>query len=339
MERSVTGHAFERVGAIQPERDRSGAIIESRPAPHESLHKYGKGPFCRFTIAHEPGWQRSGVYVLTCGGVARYVGECKNLTMIWNSVGHITNTAVAPRGRQTHCRLNTLILNETKGKEELVLWFEAIEDDEDRSARKAQFLASRNPPWNLVSPAANRAQPRPTAATATRQVPARSAVALPERPDLAQGSAAAERRFGGFRFSYVGPILPERDSRGELIGELPQSRFSNNRNLSLSRYGVGPFCRFRVAQGWKCTGVYVLTRGDDVCYVGEAQDLERRWGPMGYGHISPRACYEGGQDTNCRINNLLYSESKTGGRFQLWFHPIEGKSRLGCLSRAYSCPL
>ena len=44
MERSVTGHAFERVGAIQPERDRSGAIIESRPAPHESLHKYGKGP-------------------------------------------------------------------------------------------------------------------------------------------------------------------------------------------------------------------------------------------------------------------------------------------------------
>ena len=50
MERSVTGHAFERVGAIQPERDRSGAIIESRPAPHESLHKYGKGPLTGYYL-------------------------------------------------------------------------------------------------------------------------------------------------------------------------------------------------------------------------------------------------------------------------------------------------
>ena len=50
MERNVTGQAFERVGAIQPERDRSGAIIESWPAPHESLHKYGKGPLMGYYL-------------------------------------------------------------------------------------------------------------------------------------------------------------------------------------------------------------------------------------------------------------------------------------------------
>ena len=55
MERSVTGQAFERVGAIQPERDRSGAIIESRPAPHESLHKYGKGPLMGYYSPSSPG--------------------------------------------------------------------------------------------------------------------------------------------------------------------------------------------------------------------------------------------------------------------------------------------
>lgn len=67
-----------------------------------------------------------------------------------------------------------------------------------------------------------------------------------------------------------------------------------------------------------------MAQGDAVRYVGETTDLEQRWGATGYGQISPRNCFVGGQDTNCRINNLLLLETKTGGQFDLWFHPVDG---------------
>ena len=79
VQRSSVATTFERVGAIDPERDGSGRIIEVRPQTNQPLHKYGGGPFCRFRIAQGSNWQQSGVYVLTLNGVAHYIGECKNL--------------------------------------------------------------------------------------------------------------------------------------------------------------------------------------------------------------------------------------------------------------------
>ena len=40
---------------------------------------------------------------------------------------------------------------------------------------------------------------------------------------------------------------------------------------------------------------------------------------MGYGQISPRNAYEGGQETNCRINNLILEETKKNNGIDLWF--------------------
>ena len=134
----------------------------------------------------------------------------------------------------------------------------------------------------------------------------------------------SERRFGGLTFSHVGPILPDRDERGDVIKKMPQPRYQNARGLRLHSYGAGPFCSFRVALGWKRSGVYVLSDGEHPLYVGECQSLEARWGTTGYGNISPRACYGGGQQTNCRINNLIYSRAKTGVELDLWFRSIDG---------------
>ena len=133
-----------------------------------------------------------------------------------------------------------------------------------------------------------------------------------------------EKNFAAYAFEYVGAIQPERDRRDAVIEDLPQSKYRNGRNLPLHNYGRGPFCRFRVAQGWRQGGVYVLADGNKPLYVGECQDLESRWGTQGYGRISPRNCYQGGQETNCRINNLIYKRSMAGATFDLWFHPIEG---------------
>ena len=142
----------------------------------------------------------------------------------------------------------------------------------------------------------------------------------PSKPETREEN----RTVAGHSFVFVGSIRPERDERGEVIGDLPQSRYRNERNLPLNRYGEGPFCRFRVALGWQQSGVYVLMAGGNPLYVGECQNLEDRWGPRGYGCISPRNCYKGGQETNCRINNLIYWETKSDAEFELLFHPVEG---------------
>jgi len=58
---------------------------------------------------------------------------------------------------------------------------------------------------------------------------------------------------------------------------------------------------------------------NDVRYVGECQNLSARFN-MGYGQISPRNCYEGGQRTNCRVNQLILKAVRTGYHVELLFH-------------------
>jgi len=42
-------------------------------------------------------------------------------------------------------------------------------------------------------------------------------------------------------------------------------------------------------------------------YIGETVDLYKRFN-TGYGNISPKNCYQGGQPTNCKINNLILNK-------------------------------
>ncbi|MGD0009733.1 MAG: hypothetical protein ABSE93_14455 [Terriglobia bacterium] len=53
-------------------------------------------------------------------------------------------------------------------------------------------------------------------------------------------------------------------------------------------------------------------------YVGECANLSDRFN-AGYGNISPKNCFKGGQETNCRLNNLVYTTAKGGGRISAWF--------------------
>ena len=134
---------------------------------------------------------------------------------------------------------------------------------------------------------------------------------------------ATDRSFAGHTFSYVGPIRPNRDVFGTVIEDLPQPRYCNERKLPLHKYGRGPFCQFSIARGWQQSGVYVLAGDDGALYVGECQNLDSRWN-NGYARIAPRACFKNGQETNCRINNLIYQRTTAGAEFGLWFSPVEG---------------
>jgi hypothetical protein len=51
-------------------------------------------------------------------------------------------------------------------------------------------------------------------------------------------------------------------------------------------------------------------------------NLAQRWALSGHGSIHPRNCYRGGQETNCRINNLIHDASTQSGNLLLWFTEI-----------------
>jgi hypothetical protein len=127
----------------------------------------------------------------------------------------------------------------------------------------------------------------------------------------------------GLEFSLVGDIEPARDTSGRIIEFMPQAKYRDAVTAHLHQYGDGPFCKFRVAT--TCgEGVYAFVVEGAVKYIGECEDLASRMN-NGYGNISPRNCYDGGQPTNCRVNALVRDEAARGHRITLWFHATHNR--------------
>lgn len=126
------------------------------------------------------------------------------------------------------------------------------------------------------------------------------------------------RTWGVYTFYWVCAICPETNETGKIREFMPQDNYENRKGLSLNPYGHGPFCKFRIPSNTRYAGVYILTLDGHEVYVGECLQLSARYN-SGYGNISPRNCYEGGQRTNCRINNLVYNVARAGKQIELWF--------------------
>jgi hypothetical protein len=125
-------------------------------------------------------------------------------------------------------------------------------------------------------------------------------------------------KLGDYEFEYVCDIEPLRLTDGSMRQHMPQERYNNARNLPLNKYGIGPFCKFRIPSRFQVSGVYVLTSDGVPQYVGECANLSARFN-AGYGNISPKNCFKGGQETNCRLNNLLYVAFLASQRISLCF--------------------
>ena len=122
-----------------------------------------------------------------------------------------------------------------------------------------------------------------------------------------------------YTFGHVCEIIPNLDDEGNVIEIFPQSQYENKKNLGLNKYGKGPFCKFTINRKYAGkTGVYLILVNDKIQYVGECDDFFKRFG-MGYGNISPRNCFEGGQSTNCRVNSDILSLFKLKKSIQLYF--------------------
>lgn len=144
----------------------------------------------------------------------------------------------------------------------------------------------------------------------------------PETPSASPAPVAQHNgetlNLANFIFAFVCDLALASETSGAIQSFLPQSRYRNAANLKLNKYGAGPFCKFKIPRHHNGAGVYVITIDGTPVYVGECENLASRYN-MGYGNISPRNCYQGGQETNCRINNLIYGSVERGASARLWF--------------------
>lgn len=127
-------------------------------------------------------------------------------------------------------------------------------------------------------------------------------------------------RVGAYEFTLVCVLDPIRDDDAYVRSFSPMGRYRNDKGLPLNRYGTGPFCKFTIPNRHAVSGVYGLLVGKEATfrYVGECVHLSKRFN-SGYGNISPRNCFKGGQETNCRLNNLIFRTTRSGQPVSLWF--------------------
>lgn len=92
--------------------------------------------------------------------------------------------------------------------------------------------------------------------------------------------------------------------------------------MPIHKYGRGPFCKFKIPGYFRSAGVYAIATPEKIKYVGRCVNLAARYN-SGYGQISPRNCFSGGQETNCRVNSLVLAEANMGQDLALWFHQTE----------------
>lgn len=135
--------------------------------------------------------------------------------------------------------------------------------------------------------------------------------------------------WGGVRFELICQIGPMRKGK-HIVEDQPHVRYANTRGLPLHQWGDGPFCRFQIPAGRPEPGVYVITVGSDAVYVGETENLTVRFN-NGYGSISPRSCFKGGQSTNCRINSFVLRDKSQGRTIELWFAKSDDRKELEAL--------
>ncbi len=150
---------------------------------------------------------------------------------------------------------------------------------------------------------------------------------LPPKHRLANLDHYPEREIAEFRFRFICNLKPALEPDGSIRFDQPQSQYVNRSGISLNRYGAGPFCRLRIPGNISVSGVYAIIRDGCVLYIGECQNLSQRFN-AGYGQISPRNCYQGGQETNCRMNTLVLREALAGRALSLYFRECKDYKNL-----------
>ena len=147
----IQDHTFSYVCEIIPKLNSEGNVMEIFPqSKYENkknlnLNKYGKGPFCKFTIDRKYSG-KSGVYVILVNNEIQYVGECVDFyDRFAYGYGSIQPRNCFKGGQETNCRINSNILTSFKANNSIQLYFlETV----DRFKIEHELIQELTPPWN-----------------------------------------------------------------------------------------------------------------------------------------------------------------------------------------------
>ena len=120
--------------------------------------------------------------------------------------------------------------------------------------------------------------------------------------NIVKGEKEADINLLGYDFEFLQKLVPYCNEH-EAIKFSPQDECENKNTVPLLENGKGAFCRF-VIDAEDVPGVYLWLVDDEIIYIGETKNLRKRFN-TGYGNISPRNCYLGGQSTNCKMNKVV----------------------------------
>ena len=137
-----------------------------------------------------------------------------------------------------------------------------------------------------------------------------------------------------YKFSFICPIEPKKDSEGKCIERRPSSRYAK-KHIHKLHGSPEPFCDFSIDKKFtENTGVYIFLVNREIKYAGRSQyrvntDHALRQRIRDYGNISPRNCYDPkGQSTNCRINKIIMDCTNKGEVVELYFLELEDQKEI-----------
>ena len=125
----------------------------------------------------------------------------------------------------------------------------------------------------------------------------------------------------GYNFTFMCKLEPILDEDGKVAQYYPQNLYKNDKNLPLHQYGKESFCKFSPKLK-PIKGVYLWVVNNEVIYIGETDNLEKRF-RQGYGNVSPRNCFKGGQSTNCKMNKVALQLFLQGKEIEIYFYETE----------------
>lgn len=147
----LAGYPFEFIQELKPQKTLLGQIYTYDPKgqyvkkDQKPLNKYGKGPFCRFSIS-EKYTGVPGVYALFDDNGLLYIGQTVNLSQRYNQgYGRIEPINCYVGGQSTNCKINSMILNKYLSGNQVFLYFLQTKDY-DRIEHELIF--QYEPPYN-----------------------------------------------------------------------------------------------------------------------------------------------------------------------------------------------
>ena len=148
-------------------------------------------------------------------------------------------------------------------------------------------------------------------------------------------------QIGNYVFCFVETICPVTEN-GVIAHFQPQHRYVNKKGLQLHQHGEGSFCKFKLRNASESSGVYAwIIQGErQPIYIGRAVNLKKRFN-TGYGNISPKNCFVGGQTTNCKMNKVVLQKYSEGKKIDVYFYATPNytaveKELLDCVNTIYN---